>query len=812
MAEVRLPTFEQVEGVKTDVAAVKAVVDNNSDGLSALSSVVNNNNAKLEVVTSGLVEANSSLDSLKTNVAEVKEDVGSVKTDVADVKADVGDVKTETSAARTAAESADDKATEIKNAVDSVGVVVEDVNSRVGALQQALESSVYAKICRVKVRLNPPGSTYALPDDVSTRADLLKGAEVIFTPMGSKQVYTSKITSLEDFAVQFTVHVSDAALIRPSGIAVKFGRSATCAYAVSSSAIMLTPGGDLTVDMLSEAVSGTVVEVGRAQLWNPTANDAGASFIVTRITDAAGTRTLFGGFAADGETWVDKSLTKVVIHDCPKDGTTPLSPVERIVATGGSSDAVDVMQRLACLRNIKMVNVKFTGTSATLDENKFIRYERVYTKTEQTVLDVPTYDESGNVAQITPRTCIVKWFCDTPAEADYHLHPLFERYETQEDGSVSVTPLTYGYIARYPIKINNLAIDGLGTVAVAASKSDGSKEVGATRANFLTYCRRLNATKVTIEADGEEDIVIEANSDERLVSMTNISEIDFLSAMAYLMFGVNVQATLPGIMTSAVASTTNGTTDYIVEQGIWTGAPDTTAQNNSMVFLGVEDGTWSSTGWMHPDWINVWKRIITTDENGAIVTNTTEHIFLFCADRAKYNPCNSSKNYDNVTASEEELKINGYREVSFPPANGSGYKRRLGYDSSPVMRDAFLPTQDVSQPNVNMGACDYFYDGSAPASPAAFSASTSYAVGTYVMYDSKVYLCTDAHNAGAWDATHFTLQANATVVLRNWYMVARGHYRGYGASLGIAYVNAGNALSNSNGTYWRSRISLQPLL
>lgn len=39
-------------------------------------------------------------------------------------------------------------------------------------------------------------------------------------------------------------------------------------------------------------------------------------------------------------------------------------------------------------------------------------------------------------------------------------------------------------------------------------------------------------------------------------------------------------------------------------------------------------------------------------------------------------------------------------------------------------------------------------------------------------------------------------------------MVARGNNRNNGANLGIAYVNANNALSNSNGNNWRSRVSL----
>ena len=41
-------------------------------------------------------------------------------------------------------------------------------------------------------------------------------------------------------------------------------------------------------------------------------------------------------------------------------------------------------------------------------------------------------------------------------------------------------------------------------------------------------------------------------------------------------------------------------------------------------------------------------------------------------------------------------------------------------------------------------------------------------------------------------------------------MVARGNNRNNGSNLGIAYLNANNALSNSNGNYWRSRPTFTP--
>ena len=37
-----------------------------------------------------------------------------------------------------------------------------------------------------------------------------------------------------------------------------------------------------------------------------------------------------------------------------------------------------------------------------------------------------------------------------------------------------------------------------------------------------------------------------------------------------------------------------------------------------------------------------------------------------------------------------------------------------------------------------------------------FSASTAYSVGAYVTYENKLYKCTTAHSAGAWNSAHFT--------------------------------------------------------
>lgn len=44
----------------------------------------------------------------------------------------------------------------------------------------------------------------------------------------------------------------------------------------------------------------------------------------------------------------------------------------------------------------------------------------------------------------------------------------------------------------------------------------------------------------------------------------------------------------------------------------------------------------------------------------------------------------------------------------------------------------------------------------------AFSESTAYSVGQYVTYAGKVYKCTTAHSAGAWNTSHFSVTTMGT--------------------------------------------------
>ena len=66
----------------------------------------------------------------------------------------------------------------------------------------------------------------------------------------------------------------------------------------------------------------------------------------------------------------------------------------------------------------------------------------------------------------------------------------------------------------------------------------------------------------------------------------------------------------------------------------------------------------------------------------------------------------------------------------------------------------------------------------------AFSDTTAYAVGAYVTHEGKLYKCTTAHSAGAWNASHFTETS------------VDGSFMAQGRD----YVTAGRALNTTAGT------------
>ena len=709
------------------------------------------------------------------------------------------------------------------------------VEAKVDALASSIAS---AQMAQITVRLNWTGQTYDVPSDATIRADVLNGAKIVLREQGVATPYEAQITSLTNFETTFTVFVTQGAKAQLNSVGAALGHSPSAGYLVAADQFLLKGGDHLTIYLNSRLVTGSVVELFRVQPYvaNPSASadqrlKLGNSYLGSRITTATGTTVNLGHWTQGMGSWVDESLVRVRLWDCPADGSTP---TERVITTAADTTGwMELDETLDVIRNIAIGTLTFTGDSATVGDNRIVRYDQLWIKTARETIDMPIADESGNLVS-NPTDCIVRYYANTQIDSSYHLHPLFVRYARNADGTYTGTPCAHGYLPRYPIgNTVKLAIGG-DSVDVPQFKSGNGREyVPGKRSVALDVCRRVNQCTIKLyfddDGDGTEELfaTIEPDSTNRTFGVSGTAEISFMQWMGYLFFGVNVQGAasttdetqnvFPGICTNAVAATTNGATDHIVNPAnhdtwgfkVWSGAVNTRLCTNSIVFLGVEDASWSSQGLYWEDLTLVARRTITTDATGAISSNVESTAFLFAQDAADVHPGDtaiSNETTELESASfEGELKGRGYREVAALAPNGTAYWYRAGYDASEVLCDTCLPAATADQQQINYGGCDYYWRGGAPGNFAAFSATAAYAVGEYVTYDSKLYKCTAAHAAGAWDDAHFTLFASSTVTRRSYYMVALGYNRSNGSQLGSGYVSAIKDLAYSNGTYWRAR-------
>ena len=705
----------------------------------------------------------------------------------------------------------------------------------VDGLKETLGAS---RLATITVRFNWATQSHQLPTDEDVLADLLNGAKVVLRVAGLDYPYEAQVTKLENFETTFQVFVTDAAKTTTSSVGIVLGKSTKGAYAVTSDAFALDGGTSRTIYLNTKQATGEKVEIFRAQPYhkNPSSLSEsdrlriGSSYLGTRITTSNGYTDNFGHWNSTQSTWIDDSLTKVSLWNVPKNSDgTPGTPEERVITTTDNTDGwVSLDDRLDCIKNIKIGTVSYTNGTTTVGDNKMVRYDKLYVKTTHEKMNMPIEDAEGNLTD-NYVDCIVKWYCNEKADEDYHLHPLFEKYVRNADGSYTTIECAHGYIARYPIgNTVNMTLDGASQPVPQWKSGVGQAYVPGNRLTTLNYCRNMNKCTATLSFDGEDDITITPDETNRTWGVAGTREISFLATLAYLYFGVNVQGgvdnptstseadkanrTFPGICVSSADGTKNGATDHIIVAGKVNGAIDTRLCTNSIVFLGVEDALWSSTGWYWEDLTFVARLIVTSNEKGE-ATYTNSYGFLFAQDAADVAPGQDLSNEfsaNDTLCYEGQLKAAGYREASFE-AGSSWF--RAGVDNSTVLRDAYLPASVQDQDNINTGACDNFWRGGVPSqSTFNFSTSTSYTVGDYCIYTKDktnyLYKCTESHTAGAWDDAHFELVLSATVKRRNYYLVALDHLRSHGSYLGAFCVSAAAGLSISRGDAWRARPSL----
>ena len=483
-----------------------------------------------------------------------------------------------------------------------------------------------------------------------------------------------------------------------------------------------------------------VCEIGRVQRFD---DASGSSYLIRRITRMGKTTTYFGAFSADG-TWIDQSGVKITLKECMNESS---GVTTYIINTGGSSDAADIMKQLAVLRGMKIAKV--TVNADTPFDNYFIRFPKCYVKTERKNVDFTTLADDGTVSITVSTDCIIKWFCDTQADVDYHLHPLFIRYERGEDGTITETPLDYGFVPRYPANAVNVKLNGT-TIDVASTQPDRSVEVGLPRNTWLGRMRALNQFPITVHVDGEVDVDYAADDERRWSEACWLKEISFIQWMAYLFFGIDCQNYLRGICDESRGCTKNGETDSLIRMGVWNGASDIDG-NVPIVFLGIEDALWSSTGWDTADVTHFNERIIDEDTS----TETTESYWLYALDRLDYVP-------DSEDAAT--MLANGYKRTPFQ-ANGND---RMGWSDDNAIRDAYIPTTDneagTNLNNIRISGVDTHFTGALPAAGTA---------GTIA------------------------------------FKVSIGHYRNGESTQGAFYTVASNRVNVYKGDCWRGRVSLE---
>ena len=669
---------------------------------------------------------------------QYRDDLSKVLNKYGATVADGASLQVVATAAKTLLEGFDGNRKAMIERLRSFGVTVEDT----ATFEQLTEylGTVSPNSSVLQISLNPVGSDYVLPETLEEREQLLSGAGVSVIFDGVSYPLSTAISSLEGSDATFSLPIPSSKPVYAT-IRVFFGETqSSTAYGVAPTRVLMKPGYVTNVTLTTAVISDDVVEIGRVQRFS---DASGASFLIRRVTSGGKRTTYFGAFAADG-TWVDQSGVKITLQEC-LDADSEVTT--QVINQGGSPDAVDLMEQLNVLKGIKIARVTVNAT--TPFDNYFVRFPKCYVKTERVTMDFTTLADDGTVATTAPTDCIVKWVCDTQADVDYHLHPLFVRYTRGEDGVITETPLDYGFVPRYPAQAVSATLNGT-TVAVARTQPDGSRGVGLSRNTWLGRMRALNQFPITVHVDGEVDVDYAADDDRRWSEVGWLKEISFIQWMAYLFFGVNCQNYLHGIYSTARAATSNGETDFLIAKGILNGASDIDGVV-PIVFLGIEDALWSSTGWDTADVSHYNERIIDAET----AAEHTESYWLYALDRLDYTP----ESADTAT-----MLSNGYKRVPFL-VNGND---RMGYCHDIALRDAYIPTTDAddgtNRNNIRISGVDEHWNGGAPG----------------------------AGTAGT-----------------NSFKVASGGHRDFGLSLGSFFVNASGALAAVHGDNWRGRASLE---
>ena len=631
----------------------------------------------------------------------------------------------------------------------------------------------------VTVYLNPSGADYWLPVSQAEREALLAGAKAILKVDGIQDAYEADLTKLEgeELTFRFTLPGSASALLTFS-----FG---TAQALVAKQTVHVKGGTTATVTCTTYENAVTKrYAFGRAQIWNGQANNPNDTWTILREYEQDGTYIDRIGYYDDTDSSapVFVSLTGIKLA-LKNGGDTAEDPVSEVVIE--NPDGTPLENKFKCLRDIRIATIT-CGVA-----QKFVRFPKCYTKREKATITIEhrangvhTYDET--------KTVIINWIADDMLDG-FHLHGAFIR-SVRGEADMELDQI---FIGRY--KVNS----SYNTVS-------GGDVFGTTRANYCTNIKAKNGTQLTYVDEYGISHTYAANADVRRWAMIGYREQSLLTLYAMMWFGVDTQNGihgsdgLRGICTAASpdpGQQKSGATDHLVAKGIMIGGNSNNDPRKPTIFLGIENPFSSQEGTMMAD---VTSLAFRAGEGNTVPVNE----LLICLDRNDYNPGSGEK---------DTLLTSGYHElqVEYPSETPLEWDSATAYEKGNLVtyktRQFRAVAANTNKPPVtSSNAIDtanwqplavYLADNTRQANLTAPIERDLYFPTQAKMDENITVASVDNHWANGVPAVGATTE--------NWKIVALGFNRSRGSSLGAFTLFAYHALGYSDGSYWRSRASLQ---
>lgn len=626
-------------------------------------------------------------------------------------------------------------------------------------------------LCEYYIIFNSDNTSYELPEGEDERQQLLLGAYIELAVENTANEYRFDLTSLSPdnptrIFISSPTQTNATVRVHLNNIEGK------TAYAVPPHKIVIKPNTSNILYLQTQKVTSTITFYERVQIKGEGASVPNVSYRRKRTVDENGIyRTYFGGFASDGVTWIDKSMTSMRVYTGVNNADTGPTFTSEVLYDGGGGDDSDLGEMLKNEFGLRKVDVVVHTRDEDIS-NDFMQINKVYTSTRSEIVGFPTYNDDGTIASITEKECIVTSITSSPNQPGYHLHSAFIKIKRNHDTNTFdfSEEMDHAYFACYRTSSKSVKkYDGT-TITVYCSTPSNAYPVAANRDASNGYCKNNNYFNIDI-IDGENVRSLDAELDQRRFAAGGALETDIQVLLLYILFGVDIQATFRGITEASRERTLMGETKFMLDNGIYFGAVNNRLEVNPIILLGVEDSVYSSTGIYQTNVTFVATRY---GENA----NDYYMEFVMCLDRLDMIPM-----IDNY----EELKANGYSPFSFKQTYVNATNRRQGYDERAGFRDVFYPVSEQdSSDNITVGASDYFWRGSAPS------------VAVWQELNQDVL---------SWNESHPD-DIKPTIDALSYYLVALGYSRSSSSQLGLFTVNASASLGGVTAYNWAPFLSI----